>query len=94
MRRPAKRADWGGIAFLLALYLAPLAIGRLAFHSSWRALAIAYALCLGGLFLFSLWPGGGSRREKVGWAIGLGMFFTTPVVLTLLLLMKEVGGLG
>lgn len=93
MTRPRGRAYWGGIAFVLALYLAPVAIGPLAFQSSWGAVAIVYAIWLSFLFLFSLWPGSGSRREKAGWTFGLGMFFTIPVVLTLLLLLKEVVGI-
>jgi hypothetical protein len=46
MTRATGRADWGGIAFLTALYLAPVAIGPLFLQSSWRAIAIAYGIWL------------------------------------------------
>ena len=92
MGRPSKRADLAGIAMLLGLYLEPVAIGPLIFHSTWRAVGIAYAAWLCLLLLSTLWPGG-PWREKLGWAVGLGMFFTTPAVVTLLLLLDEIGGI-
>ncbi|HEX8192140.1 MAG TPA: hypothetical protein VF552_04505 [Allosphingosinicella sp.] len=92
MKRSARRVDPAGIAFLLALYFAPVAFGALALQSSWRALAVAYAIWFGVMAVCIFWPGNGSWREKVGWVVGLGMFFTTPAVITLLLVMREAAG--
>lgn len=93
MSGSSRRADWRGIALLLALYLVPAAITSLVLGASWRAIAIAYAAWLGLLLLFSLWPGNGRWRDKAGWAFGLGMFLSTPAVLTILLLLREAAGI-
>jgi hypothetical protein len=75
--------------FVLFLYfLAPIVLATLAIGASARAVAIAYAIWFGAM-LVPVMPGSHRWREKAGWVFGLGMFFTTPVILVLVLVLRE-----
>ncbi|MGZ8360502.1 MAG: hypothetical protein ACXWUX_08280 [Allosphingosinicella sp.] len=80
------------ILFVLGFYfLAPIALATTALGASARAMMIAYGLWLGVMALFAL-AGGRRMSERAGRAFGLGLLLTTPAILVLVLLLREVGG--
>jgi hypothetical protein len=81
------------ITFVVTLYfLAPIAIAMLVLGASCRAVLVAYTIWFGVMAVMVM-PGSKRWREKAGWVVGLGMFLTTPVVLVIVLLLREIGGL-
>jgi hypothetical protein len=80
--------------FLLAFYFAaPIGLAMLAIGASARAVGIAYAIWFGAMLL-PVMPGSKRWREKAGWAFGLGLFFTTPAILVLVLVLREAFGVA
>ena len=91
--RARKKGRLAAAAFFATLYfLAPVGLAFFVLGASSRAILTAYAIWFSAMAVLIL-PGSHRWREKAGWVFGLGTFFTTPVILVLVLLLREVGGL-
>ena len=91
--RNRRRDYWYAMGYFLALlFFIPIGIGKFVLGASWAALASVYA---GWFLLLAAWgaTSKGTVKEKTGWPIIFAMFFTIPVILIGVLVLREIGGI-
>ena len=82
----------GAIAYFLSLYFfIPILLSNAALGASWKAVGLAYAFWFGLLFMWGA-SSKGTKDERIGWPIVMGMFFTIPAILVIVLLLRELAG--
>ena len=74
-----------------SLYLfVPILIANVPMGATWRSIAVAYGLWLGGLFLAGLMASR-SLGKAIGWPMIFGMFLTIPAIPLIVYLLKLKG---
>lgn len=82
---------WGGILFFLGAYFfVPVFIAKVPMGASWKSIFIAYGIWFVLLAAFGLTT---TRTwgEAIGWPLIMGMFFTLPAIVVIVLVLKATG---
>ncbi|OYY00385.1 MAG: hypothetical protein B7Y80_07115 [Hyphomicrobium sp. 32-62-53] len=78
----------GGLILLSAYVLVPVAIAWLIVRANVRTIAKAYGIWIGFLVVAFGLLSSTSFSEGIGWSLIIAMFYTTPVVPVLCLIMN------
>lgn len=78
----------GGLVLLSAYVLVPVALAWLIVRADFRTIAIAYGIWIGFLVIAFGLLSGTSFSEGIGWSLIIAMFYTTPVIPVLCLIMN------
>jgi hypothetical protein len=82
---------WGEIVFFLGAYfVVPVLVAKVPMGASWRSILIAYGIWLALLAAFGL-TSTRTWGEAIGWPLIMGMFFTLPAIVVIVLVLKAAG---
>jgi hypothetical protein len=82
---------WVEVLFFLGAYFfVPVFVAKVPMGASWKSIFIAYGIWIALLAAFGLITAR-TWDEAIGWPLIMGMFFTLPAIVVIVLVLKATG---